>query len=33
MLMGRIVEHGATLDMFLKPKQPETEMYVRGRYG
>jgi phosphate transport system ATP-binding protein len=33
MLMGRIIEHSSTLDMFLKPKQPETEMYVRGRYG
>jgi len=33
MLMGRIIEHCSTLDMFLKPKQPETEMYVRGRYG
>ena len=33
MLMGRIVEHAYTLDMFLKPKQPDTEMYVRGRYG
>ena len=22
-----------TLDMFLKPKHPDTEMYVRGRYG
>ncbi len=33
MLMGRIIEHGSTLDMFLKPTQPETELYVRGRYG
>ena len=33
MLMGRIVEHCSTLDMFLKPKHPDTEMYVRGRYG
>ncbi|MBN1396385.1 MAG: phosphate ABC transporter ATP-binding protein [Pirellulales bacterium] len=33
MLMGRIVEHGPTLDIFLKPKDPETELYVRGRYG
>jgi phosphate transport system ATP-binding protein len=31
--LGRIVEHCSTLDMFLKPKQPETELYVRGRYG
>ena len=33
MLLGRIIEHGSTLDVFLKPKQPETELYVRGRYG
>ena len=33
MLMGRIIEHGPTLDIFLTPKQPETELYVRGRYG
>jgi len=33
MLMGRIVEHASTLDMFLTPKHPDTEMYVRGRYG
>lgn len=33
MFMGRIVEHAPTLDMFLTPKQPETELYVRGRYG
>jgi phosphate transport system ATP-binding protein len=33
MLMGRIVEHASTLDMFLTPKHPDTELYVRGRYG
>jgi phosphate transport system ATP-binding protein len=33
MLMGRVIEHASTLDMFLTPKHPETEMYVRGRYG
>lgn len=33
MFMGRIIEHAPTLDMFLTPKQPETELYVRGRYG
>ena len=33
MLMGKIVEHASTLDMFLKPKHPDTEMYVRGHYG
>ena len=33
MLMGKIVEHASTLDIFLKPKQPDTETYVRGHYG
>ncbi len=33
MLLGRIVEHGSTLEIFLRPKQPETESYIRGRYG
>ena len=33
MLMGRIIEHASTLDMFLTPQQPETAMYVSGHYG
>ena len=33
MLMGEVLEQGPTLDIFLKPKQKETEMYVEGRYG
>ncbi len=33
MLMGRIVEHGPTADVFHKPKKKETELYVTGRYG
>ena len=33
MLMGKLVEHGKTLDIFLNPKQKETEMYIEGRYG
>jgi phosphate transport system ATP-binding protein len=33
MLMGRIIEHAPTLDVFLNPKQRETEMYVQGHYG
>jgi phosphate transport system ATP-binding protein len=33
MLMGRLIEHAPTLDIFLNPKKPETEMYIRGRYG
>jgi phosphate transport system ATP-binding protein len=33
MLMGRIVEHAPTLEIFLRPKHPETAMYVSGHYG
>jgi phosphate transport system ATP-binding protein len=33
MLMGKIIEHASTLDMFLRPKMPETAMYVSGHYG
>jgi len=33
MLMGRIIEHGPTLEVFLKPQRHETDMYVSGRYG
>jgi len=33
MLLGELMEHGPTLDIFLKPKRKETEMYVEGRYG
>lgn len=33
MLLGRVVEQGATVDVFLRPAQRETELYVEGRYG
>jgi phosphate transport system ATP-binding protein len=33
MLLGRIVEHGPTLEIFLNPRERDTEMYVTGRYG
>jgi phosphate transport system ATP-binding protein len=33
MLLGRIIEHGPTLDLFLHPQHKETENYVEGRYG
>jgi phosphate transport system ATP-binding protein len=33
MLLGEIVEHASTLDIFLNPKQRETERYVQGHYG
>ena len=31
--MGEIIEHADTLDIFMNPKQKETEMYITGRYG
>ena len=33
MLLGKIVEHGPTDELFLNPKEEETEMYIEGRYG
>ncbi|MAE72173.1 MAG: phosphate ABC transporter ATP-binding protein [Gemmatimonadetes bacterium] len=33
MLLGELIEHGTTADLFLNPKRKETEMYVEGRYG
>jgi phosphate transport system ATP-binding protein len=33
MLLGRVVEQGPTVDIFLHPRQKETELYVEGRYG
>jgi phosphate transport system ATP-binding protein len=33
MLLGRVIEQGPTLDVFLRPKEKETELYVEGRYG
>jgi len=33
MLMGELIEHGKTHDIFLNPKRKETEMYIEGRYG
>jgi phosphate transport system ATP-binding protein len=33
MLLGKIIEHGPTLELFLRPKRKETENYVEGRYG
>ncbi len=33
MLLGRVVEHGATDDLFLAPQNKETADYIEGRYG
>ena len=33
MLMGKVVEHSKTGDMFLNPQKKETADYIEGRYG
>jgi phosphate transport system ATP-binding protein len=33
MLMGTVVEHALTEDLFLSPKDPRTLEYIEGRYG
>ena len=33
MLMGELIEHSRTGDLFLTPKHPKTAEYIEGRYG
>lgn len=33
MLMGNIIEHSRTVDLFMNPQHENTAMYVEGRYG
>jgi phosphate transport system ATP-binding protein len=33
MLLGEIIEHASTDELFLNPRRKETEMYIEGRYG
>jgi phosphate transport system ATP-binding protein len=33
MLLGELIEHAKTADIFLRPKDKRTEDYVEGRYG
>ncbi|MGC8742721.1 MAG: phosphate ABC transporter ATP-binding protein [Verrucomicrobiia bacterium] len=33
MLMGEVVEHNRTEDLFINPKDPRTAEYIEGRYG
>jgi phosphate transport system ATP-binding protein len=33
MLMGEMIEHSATQDLFITPKNPKTADYIEGRYG
>jgi len=33
MLMGEIIEHAPTMDLFFRPRNEKTAMYIEGRYG
>ncbi len=33
MLMGEVIEHGETTDLFVTPKDQRTADYIEGRYG
>jgi phosphate transport system ATP-binding protein len=33
MLLGELVEHARTEDLFLRPQNPKTAEYIEGRYG
>jgi phosphate transport system ATP-binding protein len=33
MLMGSLIEHGRTRDVFTKPRDPRTEAFISGRFG
>ncbi len=33
MLLGKVIEHSATEEMFVTPQQQETADYIEGRYG
>ena len=33
MLLGEVVEHARTEDLFLTPREPRTADYIEGRYG
>ena len=33
MLLGEIVEHSPTDELFLTPKNPKTADHIEGRYG
>jgi phosphate transport system ATP-binding protein len=33
MLLGELIEHASTADLFLNPQNPKTTEYIEGRYG
>jgi ABC-type phosphate transport system ATPase subunit len=33
MLLGEMIEHARTEELFLNPRNPRTGEYIEGRYG
>jgi phosphate transport system ATP-binding protein len=33
MLLGELIEHAKTEELFINPKNPKTAEYIEGRYG
>ena len=33
MLMGKLIEHSSTVDLFINPRDKRTADYIEGRYG
>jgi phosphate transport system ATP-binding protein len=33
MLMGKVIEHTSTEDLFVTPRNQQTADYIEGRYG
>jgi ABC-type phosphate transport system ATPase subunit len=33
MLLGEVIEHSRTEDLFLTPRDPRTAEYIEGRYA
>ncbi len=33
MLLGKVIEHGETTQLFITPTKSETADYIEGRYG
>jgi ABC-type phosphate transport system ATPase subunit len=33
MLLGQMIEHSRTEDLFISPENPKTAEYIEGRYG
>ena len=31
--LGNLIEHGDTKEIFVRPKEPQTEAYISGKIG